>query len=238
MKLLKKSVLTNELASERKKQIDEGIALATRIDGLRRTLTEVEAQHNTYISKMKEKLKEETQPLFEQVNSLKAEIEHLEIKRIELRIPLNKEWDTLKVAQKDLELEKDYLNKELAKARDSLQKNIILGKKIKDRLILTKIRERELIKANSKTDEINSEIIKIRDSLSIGKLEFDKLIEESNKAILSEYASIEVKYRELKMAQDKLEQEKKDIINQKILLIDREETLEREIKRNGKLINI
>lgn len=84
MQLIKKSVVQNELAQQKKQQIDEGVKIAGKVDLLRRTLADLEDQQTKFIEKSRLELEKQTKDLHAQVEYLKKEILHLEDKREKL----------------------------------------------------------------------------------------------------------------------------------------------------------
>lgn len=74
MKLLRKSAVDAQAALQRKNQIDEGIALAGKIDALRKTLGDVELQHRNFLAGMEADLKDKLSYLTESIAIKKLEL--------------------------------------------------------------------------------------------------------------------------------------------------------------------
>lgn len=74
MKILKKSEILSVKNKQTKDQIDEGVAIAKRIDELRATLAKIEKQHSDYIAGMKEQLEKEIAGLIKQKRDLEHDI--------------------------------------------------------------------------------------------------------------------------------------------------------------------
>ena len=106
MDLISKKVITSQIANQRKIQIDEGVALAKKIDLLRETLGSLELQHKNFLDKKEKELLSVTSNLEKDISNKKIEIKKLEEHRLKLLLPLGKE-------KKELEdLKKEILNSE------------------------------------------------------------------------------------------------------------------------------
>ena len=106
MKLLKKSVLSQELNTQRKQQIDEGVYLATNIDTLRKSLNELEEQYQNFAQNKQIELDKQFKSLEIELKEKRLELQSLEERRIELLRPLNDEWFML-TQEKELFREKE-----------------------------------------------------------------------------------------------------------------------------------
>lgn len=79
MRLLDKKEITADSALERKRQIDEGLRLAKRIDALRQTELEEQAKLGKFRTETLKILKEEVDMLQAKKKALLKEIETLEL---------------------------------------------------------------------------------------------------------------------------------------------------------------
>lgn len=161
MKLLQKSTVASEQAIQKKAQIDEGVKLATRIDALRRTLADLERQHETYILGMENELKRRTEGLIEGVKDKMRELLEIEARRIKLLEPLAEKWSEVNEKEKEV-------NSILAQAQENAivierekEKYLILGKKMKESQARTRIRERELSRVYAQAEENLEESVKV-----------------------------------------------------------------------------
>ena len=102
MRLMPKSKVSQANAVAKKKDIDEGVKLAKRIDGLRETLADEEQSLDKFRVAQIEGIKAETAPLEEYLGGLKKEIEELERTRAQLLIPLDEEWDKVNKLKEEL----------------------------------------------------------------------------------------------------------------------------------------
>ena len=104
MKLQPKQQITQSINLERKTQIDEGIALAKKIDVLRETLASLEKQHQDFIAGSRVEIEKNLKVLQERKSNLLGEINKLEERRVILMKPLDDEW--LKIEDEKQELER------------------------------------------------------------------------------------------------------------------------------------
>lgn len=233
MKLLKKSTVQIEAQSQRKGQIEEGMNIARKVDSLRQTLAELQAQHAKFISGMEKELQDRTQPLILKIASLQQDIAGLEEKRKALLVPLDEEWAKLHKKQHELAQTDSELEKKKEKVALKEENLVALGTELKSRLFKVKTRERELAKALREAyeslyiaDEKKAEAIKVRN-------EADEYSEASGRVLLTLEADIAVREREVEMLKKHVGEREKDLSKREVLLKDRTAMLERSIKRNG-----
>lgn len=234
MKLLSKSAVNNEVANQKKSQIDEGLFIAKKIDSLRQTLTGLEKQHRDFINGMQSELNIQIQPLIDKIANLKLEIEDLENKRRKLLAPLTKEWEEVLLKRKQIE----------AKELEFSQKEIIFGK---DREVLDarlKKEKENIFKINTVKNQISKSFDKQKENeeksenllKEAEKTKQESLLEteDRNKTLLSREAMIAVRERENQMVEENNKREKQFINEEKIRLADMRRTLERAILRTKK----
>lgn len=241
MKLLKKSTINVEIASERRKQIDEGMFVAKKVDLLRETLVNLEQQHAKFVDGMERQLVDRTKETAIKLKSLQDEITSLQEKRNLLLIPLDEEWKKVNIRELEIEkLKNDLIEQSSLFLKQQLDLDI---QKKKEKTVLTRIntREKELIRVYSRAEENTQKSEEVLNIRLREKTEDDKFFEEKNKELIDREASIAVKERELKIHKDIVDEKIKENDIREMKLLDREQTLEREINRiknNGELINI
>lgn len=231
MRILPKREVDVRVATERKAQIDEGIALAQRIDKLRQALSALESQHKNFISGMRKELKEQTDSLFLEVVQKKAEIEDLERKRTSLLEPLDASWSAVKAKEQELAVDTQktaVLSKNLA-----LQETQLNDRKKKEAESLRKVkaREHELDRTCLKVDQLKVETEKGYAKMAEERETQATLRQEKETELLSREAAIASTEREQKMERDRLAEESKGIIKTKAVLEDQRKTLERALNR-------
>ena len=125
MKLLPTRIDINKAkADERKREIDEGLSLARKVDALRETKSNEERKLLEYRSGMIAKVQAEINAYVSERDSLRRENENLIETRKELIKPLDEEWKEINLERENLAKEKQsfYLSKEeLRIAEENLQ---------------------------------------------------------------------------------------------------------------------
>lgn len=234
MKLLKKPTVANELNLQHKMRVDEGVAIATKVDALRKTLSELEVQHQNFIISKQKELNTVISSLEREIKELKAEIVTLEEKRVDLLRPLDAEWSELKSKEIDLQQKEEEL------------RHLFLGLTQSEKEIATRERDLETkeIIITETTLKANSNLLKSEEKLAFAEgkskesteniTKAEKIIQDKVQELLLREASISSKEREIEIIKSNLAKEEHNINKQKILLADREATLEREIKRQQK----
>lgn len=112
MKLLPKQLINTAKATERKKEIDEGLALARKVDALR----ELKATEEQELLKWRENslktIQYEIRQFIEERNSLKEENIHARKINDDLTKPLTSEWTRINSEKESLRLDRESFNKE------------------------------------------------------------------------------------------------------------------------------
>ena len=103
MRLMPKSAVTKANADAKRKEIDEGLKLAKRVDGLRKTVASEEQSLEKFRASTVANIKAEITPLEEKRDSLKKEVEELQRTRAELLLPLDEAWEEVELKQKEIE---------------------------------------------------------------------------------------------------------------------------------------
>lgn len=130
MNLLKKPLANLEAERQKREQIDQGVAIAQKIDVLRKTLADLETQHSTFIAGLRVDLEQKTKEQFEKLANLQFEIKRTEDYKNGLKVP---EIEDLITSLKKKE-----------------QSAIIYEKTLKEQIQKTKVRERELTRLINK----------------------------------------------------------------------------------------
>lgn len=231
MKILDKKTVNKQVADERKNQIDEGIALASKIDKLRQTLSELETQHTRFIGGIQSELKEKSDVALREIAQLEVDIASLQEKRRLLRIPLDDEWQKLQIEKESLGELRETLEENIKEVAEKQKKADERYASAKLTVQKINVRERELVKVYDSQEKTLQEI-EIRNQKGIEEKErLDQYISDKNQELLSREAEIAVKERVVGMARDTVERDRRELINRTALLVDREQTFERELKR-------
>ena len=155
MKLLRPSDIQTLKNEEAKAEIDQGILLARKIDQLRDTATKEKAQLEAFRKEATETIQAELNEYNHKVQSVKSELQQLEIKRSELLKPLDEEWSKLYQIKSEIEGEKKQFENDkglLNQEKENLAKEKTYVESIKkDRQTeLDKAREARLLAETNK----------------------------------------------------------------------------------------
>ena len=231
MKLLTKQQVNTEVAHQKKLQIDEGVAIAKKVDALRNTLAGLEKQHSLFLQGMEKELKLKTERLTEEIYSREKEILTLQAKKAELERPLTQKWYEVNKQDEYLKLKIIEIEQEKAdfdKKKERLEEKL---KKESDTLSLIKIRERELVKVLDKAEENAKDTERIKQETIVLKEKQDKYAEIKEQQLNARELSITSYEFTLKMKAEQLEIKEKEIADEKIRLLDMRATLERALNR-------
>lgn len=234
MKLLSKSEIDKAKAKDRQAEIAEGLKLAKRVDSLR----EVAAEEETALKKFRE----ETLKAFAD-DSLKAakkrddlleEVRILEQKRKDALVPLDAEWEEVKTKRKELDNKADVLaewEEELKSKEKSLMNT---AREIQD----SELRIKTLLeRASTQENEAYRKLVDANIMLASAQKEeqrvllFSKETEEKNKQI-AEW--LQKRGHAVFLKEEELRTYEIDLAKRLSKIVDREKTLERNIKRLNK----
>lgn len=234
MKLLTKQEIVREKSLERKNEIDEGVKLARRVDTLRQTVAKEEANLNKFRDESLKILRNDLETLQKQKEVLVSQINELDEQKRILRIPLDSEWVKVETRKKEIQTDQELLNE---KVSNLLQKEQNYALNIRELLIEQERTKDERSKASQnliKSSENLAFSEKIISETQAKRKENDEYFAQKNKELLSREAQIAISERELKLKEDQIDKERSGLITRTILIQDREQTLERELKRQQK----
>ncbi len=234
MKLLPKSVVNVELASQKKQQIDEGLNLARKIDTLRETFVSLEEQHKNFLAGIHKELDLETKALLDNIVSLKQEISTLETKRKALLEPI----DLLKKEILDEKNKVIFVSQQLQLEKIELKKKeeILEARLVKEKENLFKIRtiQNELArlqKIEEGKNKLSEENLKNSTKILEDSL---KKAEEKEQQSKTREAEVAVREKQIELEKEVIEEDKQFINEEKLRLADQRGTLERAIARLNK----
>lgn len=228
MKILKKNEAASEVTKQRKEQIEEGAIIAGKVDKLRLTLADLEAQEARFISGMKDRLEKETGSLQELIKSKKSDLALLEEKRTKLLAPvdLTNEWATVKKLKQDLfDRETSIILRE-ARVQEILKK------------------EAEISAKDEKATVFLEEARKIYDSTDVTRRQMEDRKQKSEAII--EKALLDISETEknlirrehiVKADQEQVAKDKKNILDRGSQLIAREALVDSGMESLGKREN-
>lgn len=101
-KLLDKKLVSAEVATQKKQQIDSGIALARKVDAVRQTLQEEQKSLEEFRIHTVAIAQAEVDSIIRQKDTLKDEVRVLEKRKELALIPLTVEWETVGKAKREV----------------------------------------------------------------------------------------------------------------------------------------
>lgn len=233
MKLLRKSVLNTQVATQRREQINEGVTLAQKVDGLRQKLGNLEEQERIYLAGMRKRLEETTEGLQEGIDAKKLELVEIEKERQRLLTPLDEEWTKVKNREREIVLKLGALDVKENRL-DASQKRLDMKLvKAKESLGKIKVCERELEKTCQSANDLEAEALKNRDE-TLEEREKEHQLLDVRKAQLDGQEARNIQENESNVLfKDLLDMREKEVRDREILIKDREDTLARELKRRN-----
>lgn len=132
IKLLNKSEINTKKSLDRKREVDEGVKLAKRVD----TLREVHAQEEASLEKFRVEtvrvINEEISTTAEKLDVLKKEVKELEEKKAEALKPLTEEWEKLEAEKDVIVADQEILTKKESDFREAEKQLDIRTKSLED----------------------------------------------------------------------------------------------------------
>lgn len=234
MKLLTKQAVNIQSAEIKRQQISEGQDLVKRIEALRAAHSSLQEQHKNFVNKSKEELNRETTELYGQRETLKSEVESLTVVKAELQKPLDEEWRRVRQESTTIATEKErflleQLSFERKQSEFGLEKSRLdnRAEKLSQLESAVNERERKSIIVSEESEKIIQEVRKNQQKAETQIAKRLKEVLRKEKAVDFEKQGVE----QVKKLNKLKEYELADLERQ---LIDRQQTLERTIKRNGK----
>lgn len=220
MKILSKQDIHEHKAVERKKEIDEGVKLAKRVDDLRELTAKEKANLDLFRSKSLVQLHTEISNKAKERDKLDKDILEKQIKRRELEAPidLTSEWKKLELNKKQIEnikvelrdRETQIITREIAISGFEQREKDLVQKEQQAHVYLA-----EATNSYTKTEDIRSEI-------EVKKKQTDKDIENEYKILTEKEHSLIEREFVVNNTVKKIDEEKKNLLNTHTQLIDRE----------------
>lgn len=231
MKLADKRTIQTVMAGQRKSQIDEGVAIAKKIDVLRQTLSSLQQQHQDFVSGMSEELRNKTEALQIEIDGKQMMLLDLEEKRQQLLEPLTEAWNEVREREKKIYTEEqDYAQKRLSLT--------ILNQNLEERAKIVVEEEKSLSETKKQVQEQIDVALKTsleaQNALIVAREEESRIfsnLDKKDKEITKRETELVVKERDIKIQINFIEKEKLDITKIKQQLADQRQTLERAMKR-------
>lgn len=232
MRLLQKSEIDKANAEATRKTIDEGIKIARRIDSLRETASQEEKSLEDFRVKTVKVIHSEIDSLIHERDALTTEVEELRKAKKEAQKPLDAEWKRVSVEKIAIQamrndatqaLENAFLDRKEAQSILNDAKSTMARAQTREDIATANVdktteRKREIAFLLEDTRRQNHKAVRLKERLEA----------------LTKKALHENKVRALQFENERLsiKEEKDKLRKEWILLNDRKELLERNIKRN------
>lgn len=232
MRLLKKSEVDQAKTAQQKRDIEEGVKIARRIDNLREVAAQEEASLAKFRRETIAKINTEISTLQDTKEKLSGEILQLEDQRKKLMIPLDDEWDKVHKAKQDLsQRERDLIDKEsyLLHREEEVSK---ISTKLSNLSIKTSLKDE---RATELLNEANNRVKEIETTLSNAKLIEEKALnlkKEFDKEIRERDSNIASKERSLEMREANIIKQEIELNKEWLMLKDRKKMVEKRIKKD------
>jgi hypothetical protein len=233
MKLLKKSEIQEAKASDLRREAEEGLKLARRVDSLRETQAQEEESLRLFRENTLKQIHADTKEAAEACEKLLAEVKDLEDRRKEALRPITEEQEEINRQKAELENTKGELADErrnLDSLRESTRADAEATKSVLERVKSDHLRSdialREASTANEEARVAREQAYRER-SLA---LQFKKETEDELEVKKIQATATEERQKARDAAQDKRERE---LNARETKLADREQKLLRTIKRHG-----
>lgn len=234
MNLLDKKLVSAEVATQRKQQIDLGVSLAKKVDAVKETLQQEETRLESFRLESVARVKVEIDKLLSQKQILKGEIDVLLRDKANAQIPLDVEWEKITYATSKLQKDRDAWGEKsdlLSQRRNEIERR-------EAETLSNKERATELLRVSSE------KYVESEEALTEAR-EFSKKLREEAGAILSSAESrlklVELKEDGLRMREEevdrvweKVRMKEVNVANRERVLRDRYQELETTIKRLSK----
>ena len=233
MKLLPKSVVDASKAKELKRDIDEGLKLARRIDSLREIQAAEEKALTDFRRKTLSAFNADITTANQELDIVKRELKEAKEATAEARKPLDEEREKLNQLRTTLELEKGELGKRSENIANLEKLTLEDSKFAEDNVAASKLaleQARDTFRDASLKNEQANKIVEEAVALQAKTIESEKISLEEQ---ASRNLAIENRERALKAYATQQSIRETELNNREVRLVDREQTLIRNIKRYG-----
>ena len=232
-RLLEKQEINSAKQEETRRSIDEVLKIDKGLGALRETRAKEEKDFKTFRDKTLLGIYEEASGLQEKNNALKLEVRDLEERKQKALIPLDEEWVKVRevsAIQGKQKIELDVQYATLYTEKKEIDKRINLLSVEEQRAKSDRERATAILgDAESKRRE-SQDILSNAERV---KNEADSYYSKKTSEIVSRETYLDSREKDINARNEKLNEYAADLKIKEIQLIDREETLEREIKRQN-----
>lgn len=231
MKLLDKQEVNRLKGVERKLEVDEGVKLAKKVDALR----ELAAKEQTNLTKFRESslaiVKAEIDEAIKKRDALRENIEVLTRQQQELRIPLDNEWNRVKLLSRELDkraIELDEFNAVLTENEEFYFKRVEMLENDKQRIENLEYEvEGQVELAREASDHAKATIANAKQIEAQAKEKFENV----TKTLTAREIAIAIREREIGIKEEQITKQTLVLTNRERAINDKYETLLRTQKR-------
>lgn len=231
MKLLSKSEVTKAQADAKKREIDEGLKLARKVDNLREIRAQEEASLNKFRKEIVTKINAEISVLEKEKETITGEVSQLKRERRELMKPLETEWAGIHKANAELaDREDNVAAMEISiSKREKETKNA--NAKASDLLARTSLKDERTAKLLTDADKKAKQATTALQNAREVEAKALSLKKEVEKELAERDMAMAVKEREFEMRKENFKKKEVDLDREWVKLEDRKAMIERRIKK-------
>lgn len=231
MKLPTPRTIHQNISEERRRDIEQGIILARRLDTLRNDLSIEEKNFAIFKDAQTKGLQEEITNLGVKKNEIELEIERLERERQELLRPVTIKWEEVNKKEQELKDKENKLND--LKTQLTLKKQELDDREkwvSQEEERITKIKQ-EIYLLAERTSQSSLNAQAIFSEAKDKEREVNLKVKKKEREMKQKLLGLEMREKKIEEREYQLELNEKEIINEKIRLADQRATLERAMNR-------
>lgn len=234
MRLLQKSDIAKAKSVAQRRDIEEGVKIAKRVDNLREVAAQEEAALIKFRKETLAKIHAETQQASQEKDSLVSEVAVLRKERKELMRPLDKEWGeitkehaVLAEREQSVEAQEIVLHKEAAELKKAV-------KQVSDSLVRTATKEASAIEQLLSASQTRKEAKLALKEAQCVEAKAIRLAKDVREELIHRDMAMATREREYTMKEEKLSERESALEKEWKLLNDRKAMFERRIKKPKK----
>lgn len=225
MKLIKKSIIQNNVAIQRKQQIDEGLSLAKRVDSLREAKATEEHNLSIFREQSINLVKDEIAGFIKIKSDLEQEVKELIEKKKIIKEPTARELEIGKWRKETLDkVEQDLVSKSNA----ITERHLVVTEDIKelelDRVKLEKNKSQIDKNLKDSIDKLNQSNLLLEEAKE-EKKKSDKYILSKNKEVKTKEELVQIRERQVDIRTESLAIKEKELNDRERYINDKYETL-------------
>lgn len=233
MKLLLKKDITQQKADELRRSISEGKRIASSVDRLRETRADEEASLQRFREETIRNIHEETTQAAKERDEVRQEVSKLKREREELQKPLDEEWSTVLEDRETNQKEADRLANWGVEFQKVAQDLDVRTRSLED--------ERERVRSErEQSSRFFQDAIRDSEEAKISNEVERKAAQETlrlkavvERELAARDASVAASERRISIRDESQDRRELELNARETLLADREQTLLRNVKRNG-----